>query len=49
MKANMDALLAANEVAPELERIPREQIVLDIELRNAIIQVLSPDYARYCA
>jgi hypothetical protein len=39
LKANLDTLLVVNEEAPELEKIAREEIVLDIELRNSIIQV----------
>lgn len=38
LKAGLDDLLQANEEAPEIERISREQIVLDKELRETIIQ-----------
>uniref|UniRef100_A0A7S0Y3F9 Uncharacterized protein n=2 Tax=Hemiselmis andersenii TaxID=464988 RepID=A0A7S0Y3F9_HEMAN len=38
LKATLDALLEHNENAPEIERIPREEIVLDRELRDSIIK-----------
>jgi hypothetical protein len=38
LKATFDQLLELNEAAPEIERIPREEIVLDKKLRESIIQ-----------
>uniref|UniRef100_A0A6T7TPL9 Cilia- and flagella-associated protein 43 n=1 Tax=Hanusia phi TaxID=3032 RepID=A0A6T7TPL9_9CRYP len=37
IKAQLDFLLEKNSGAPELEKIPREEIVIDMELRQRII------------